>query len=74
VTNHLSDNDGLEDRHWFPGDGVVDWHKIAQAFPKQKCSGRLLLEILPKDKVPKESPEVFIAQAYESLTSIAELF
>jgi sugar phosphate isomerase/epimerase len=74
VTNHLSDNDGLEDRHWFPGDGVVDWHKIAQAFPKQKCSGRLLLEILPKDKVPKEPPEVFIAEAYKSLTSIAELF
>lgn len=73
VTTHLSDNDGLEDCHWLPGNGIVDWQKIADAFPKQKYPGPLLLEILPKDGTPDEPPQVFLEKAYKSLTSIAQL-
>lgn len=29
-TTHLSDNDTLKDRHWIPGDGMVDWEKIGK--------------------------------------------
>ena len=25
ITMHVSDNDGIRERHFFPGDGVIDW-------------------------------------------------
>ena len=25
ITMHVSDNDGIKERHFFPGDGVIDW-------------------------------------------------
>ena len=28
VVCHLHDNDGKEDRHWLPGDGIVDWKRL----------------------------------------------
>lgn len=28
LTMHVTDNDGLNEKHWFPGDGVIDWKEI----------------------------------------------
>lgn len=66
ATTHLSDNDGIEDRHWFPGNGIIDWNRIARAFPKQSYKGRIMLEILPKDGTPEMPPKEFIQKAAES--------
>jgi len=71
VTVHLSDNDGLEDRHWLPNQGNIDWQKLAKAFPHRTYEGPLMLEILPKDAaVP---PETYLQQAYESICFAAKL-
>ena len=36
VTCHLHDNDGVNDRHWYPGDerGVADWQHIIERLKK----------------------------------------
>ncbi len=63
VTTHLSDNDGINDDHFLPGDGRVDWSVVQDAFPKAQYSGALMLEVVPK---PTEAvtPEQFTQKAY----------
>lgn len=39
VTTHFHDNDGNEDQHALPGDGIADWGKIAE---KMKKAPRLM--------------------------------
>ena len=46
---HLSDNDGVEDRHWEIGKGLIDWDGFAAAFPAGLYRGRLSLEIIQDD-------------------------
>ena len=38
IVCHLHDNDGLEDRHWVPGDGQIDW---AHCMPRLAAAPRL---------------------------------
>lgn len=65
---HLSDNDGLKDMHWLPGDGKVDWDVLRSHIGKSdlKC---LSMEVT--GSVMKfENPEEFIFTAYERLLEI----
>lgn len=39
VTAHLSDYDGIDERHWLPGAGVIDWPALLGAF---RATGRPL--------------------------------
>ncbi|HOF86519.1 MAG TPA: sugar phosphate isomerase/epimerase family protein [Armatimonadota bacterium] len=61
ATVHLSDTDGRLDRHWLPGDGVVDWPAFAAALPRG-YAGPLMLEVMPY-KTPALSAEAFLAEA-----------
>ena len=63
VTTHFSDTDGRMDRHFLPGDGVIDWTAVAAAFPKS-YTGPLILEVMPY-KTPNLSPDNFLAEAYQ---------
>ncbi|HUZ18263.1 MAG TPA: TIM barrel protein [Spirochaetia bacterium] len=47
---HLSDNDGLSDKHWLPGLGNGPWERVARAFPVESFSGYLTLEVLPSSR------------------------
>ncbi len=38
VVCHLHDNDGKEDRHWVPGDGIIDWRHV---MPRLTAAPRL---------------------------------
>ncbi|MBU1699185.1 MAG: sugar phosphate isomerase/epimerase [Candidatus Eisenbacteria bacterium] len=63
VTTHLSDNNGVTDDHYLPGDGRIDWDIIQDAFPKTQYSGALMLEVVPQTgEVP--APEQFTRMAY----------
>jgi len=44
VTTHLSDNDGEMERHWLPGQGIIDWPGLLAAFDGIGYNGPLLLE------------------------------
>ena len=63
---HLSDNDGLSDKHWLPGKGIGNWESFAAAFPAESYAGFLTLEILPKryEYLPEEE---FLQEALNSL-------
>ena len=72
VTTHLSDNDGLKDRHWLPGHGVIDWAMVAKYFP-ESYQGCLTLEAYPTSEELKESPQIFLKRAYQRVKQVRDL-
>lgn len=70
---HLSDNDGLKDRHWLPGNGSIEWQKIGETFPNDTYEGCLTLEIYPRQDEFQLSPDKFLEKAYQRITWIHDL-
>lgn len=61
---HIADNDGVMDRHWLPGKGVLPWEEVRQHFPIGDYSGFLNLEVFPMDR--DQEAEKFLKDAYQS--------
>lgn len=72
AATHFADNDGVEDLHWLPRDGSVDWAKVAGAFPRQTYTGTIALEVTVQDK--ELSPEEFLRLAFERAQWLQQLF
>jgi sugar phosphate isomerase/epimerase len=66
MVTHLGDNDGVLDRHWLPGLGILSWKEIARWLPMKTYKGSLTLEVFSKDQ-ERESASVFMASAYQSI-------
>jgi len=66
LITHLSDNDGLTDKHWLPGKGTGDWRAVAESFPISTFDGFLTLEVLPKRYEPF-THKSFLAEALARL-------
>lgn len=52
ITTHISDYDAINERHWLPGEGVIDWKNLIDAFEKIGYKGPWLYEIgfgIPKN-------------------------
>jgi sugar phosphate isomerase/epimerase len=45
VTTHFSDYDRLDERHWIPGDGCIDWKELTGLFTGAGYKGRFVFEI-----------------------------
>jgi sugar phosphate isomerase/epimerase len=45
---HIQDNDALSDRHWAPGDGLINFHSIFEALRLGDQNPRMIIEL--KDK------------------------
>ncbi len=44
VTCHISDHDGVDERHWIPGRGMVDWAGFAAGLDEMGYTGCLIHE------------------------------
>lgn len=44
ATLHIHDNDGVGDRHWLPGEGVIDWADFTKALHEIGFEGCVSLE------------------------------
>lgn len=64
VTTHLSDNNGISDDHYLPGDGRIDWDVVRDTFPKAQYLGALMLEVVPQSS-EGIAPEQFVRTAYD---------
>jgi sugar phosphate isomerase/epimerase len=67
---HLSDNDGIADRHWLPNEGLIDWDKIINKLALIKYSGYISLEVFPDRNINKYSKEMFLQKAYAQAVNI----
>ena len=45
LTVHIADDDGIDERHWFPGKGVLDWRAILQALRTVGYEGCFMYEL-----------------------------
>lgn len=51
---HLQDVDGYADRHWHPGDGVINWLPVLEAINKLNVAPRLVIEVRDSyHRIPK---------------------
>ncbi len=56
-TLHISDNDGVHERHWLPGEGVIPWREWFKVLLSTGYSGPLMHEYLPWSGGRKFDPE-----------------
>lgn len=45
VTTHLSDYDGIDERHWLPGEGIVPWKEVFTGLLSAGYRGPFLFEL-----------------------------
>lgn len=45
ITTHLSDYDKVDEKHWLPGDGCIDWAELRELFEGVNYNGRYLFEL-----------------------------
>lgn len=55
ITSHLSDYDFIDERHWFPGAGQIDWPALLRGMDAAGCAGRCIFE-LGEDGTPAMGP------------------
>lgn len=48
-TLHISDYDGVDERHWIPGRGIVNWPEVLQALMDSGYGGPFMFEANYKD-------------------------
>ena len=66
---HLSDNDGLCDRHWIPGKGHVDWDRIIPIIKKTGCKS-FSMEAYPFEEEKELAPSDFLMKARDNLLKL----
>ncbi|MHB0876030.1 MAG: sugar phosphate isomerase/epimerase family protein [Anaerolineae bacterium] len=44
ISVHVSDNDGEDERHWLPGQGIIDWAALVAALRRVGYAGPFLYE------------------------------
>lgn len=53
ITTHLSDYDGVDEKHWLPGAGVIAWPEVLAAFAEIGYAGPFNFECGFKDRAPE---------------------
>ena len=43
-TLHISDYDGIDERHWLPGEGIIDWGKLIESLETTGYDGPWMFE------------------------------
>lgn len=65
---HIHDNDGMHDRHWIPGEGVIDWDDFGKALKEINYQGVFSLETVPSAELPISEAE----KGYADMIKIAK--
>lgn len=66
VTLHVSDNDGIDERHWLPGQGVIAWPETVAALRDIGYKGPFLYEA-GKDRSERVVTPQMLAANYEGM-------
>lgn len=66
---HLSDNDGICDRHWIPGKGHVSWKKIINIIEQTNIKS-FSMETYPYEEEKDMKPSEFLEKAKSCLETV----
>ena len=73
ITLHISDYDGIDERHWMPFCGVVDWGAFANALRDIQYSGAFVYETDPEGDTMEEKLGNIQSNFQRILRTAAEL-
>ena len=73
VTTHLSDNLGVNDDHFIPGKGSIDWTNITSRLSHLAYNGVLMLEIDGPESQVGFTPRGLLSAGYEQLRYLQSL-
>lgn len=65
ITTHVSDYDGINERHWLPGKGCVDWKDILHCLETVEYDGPILFELTNKAENGIITPKMVAENWYE---------
>lgn len=70
LCTHLSDNDGIKDRHWLPQQGHIDWQLVKQLLPRT-YSGVISLEVTASNTQQHTmTPQQYLDEAYRKVAGL----
>ncbi len=69
ITLHLSDYDGIDEKHWLPGQGVLEWGAFMQALREIDYAGPFNYEA----KIPGDTPAARFAALQENFRWLSSL-
>ncbi|WP_288331774.1 sugar phosphate isomerase/epimerase family protein [uncultured Alistipes sp.] len=72
VNIHVSDYDGVDERHWMPGRGIVEWPKVIDILTRSGYDGPFMYEVTPHND-PRGSAE-YMRQTTDSLFNCYTLY
>lgn len=65
VCTHFSDNDGVKDRHWILGKGIIDFNSMEKILREGNYTGRINCEVVADDSY--SNPEKFLRDLYKQM-------
>ena len=68
LCTHLSDNNRVEDKHWIPGDGQVQWNKIMPNILRSSIDCITMELMSSKEKISE--PSIYLTTAFNQLERI----
>jgi sugar phosphate isomerase/epimerase len=71
ITLHVSDYDGIDEKHWMPFRGVIDWGAFANALRDIQYSGAFVYETKPEDGDTMEEKLEIIQSNFQRILRIA---
>lgn len=69
-TLHISDDDGIEEKHWLPLRGAIDWHALIKALEEVGYTGPFPYEVRIEAPTIRETVEI-IEGNYEELSRLS---
>ena len=74
ITTHISDYDMVDEKHWLPGEGLIDWASLKSALEEVGYNGPWLYELrlcgsMPTIDRPRSLDFSDIRHNYEEITS-----
>lgn len=73
VTVHISDYDGLDEKHWLPGTGVINWTKVIAELAKKGYNGPFMYEASKRKPSQDETSEPVKLTAKDLYDNFVEL-
>lgn len=70
ITVHISDYDFVQERHWFPGEGKIDWPTLSAKFDEIGYEGAWIYELSPGVEKSYRSRALTVRDFYNNAMEI----
>lgn len=70
TTLHVADYDGIDERHWIPGRGVINWNNVIHELVKIGYEGPWMYEVVRRDGDDPMPTAQRIVENWEELKSV----